>query len=61
MAIDNENLEMVRFWIASHSDPDLDPDTDHHDAKVRSQKKITGLFGNFSHRGGGSSQFPKLL
>ena len=32
MAIDNENLEMVRFWIASHSDPDLDPDTDHHDA-----------------------------
>ena len=29
--------------------------------KVRCQKKITGLFGNFSHIGGGSSQFPKLL
>ena len=26
------------------------------------KKKITGLFGNFSHiGGGGSSQFPKLL
>ena len=31
-------------------------------SQVRTQKKITGLFGNFSHRGGGgSSQFPKLL
>ena len=27
-----------------------------------SRRKFTGLFGNFSqHRGGGSSQFPKLL
>ena len=30
--------------------------------KGPTQKKITGLFGNFSqHGGGGSSQFPKLL
>ena len=26
MAIDNENLEMVRFWIASHPHPHPDPD-----------------------------------
>ena len=27
--------------------------------KVSTQKKYTGLFGNFSQHGGGSSQFPK--
>ena len=31
------------------------------DAKGRHPKKNTGFFGNFSQRGGGSSQFPKLL
>ena len=31
-------------------------------AEDNSRRKFTGLFGNFSqHRGGGSSQFPKLL
>ena len=29
---------------------------------IKDAKKFMGLFGNFSqHRGGGSSQFPKLL
>ena len=29
MAIDNENLEMVRFWIASHPHPDPHPEHPH--------------------------------
>ena len=31
MAIDNENLEMVRFWIDPHPNPDPDPGSENHD------------------------------
>ena len=41
------------WWLVSINDYSVD--------KGRHPKKNTGFFGNFSQRGGGSSQFPKLF